>query len=213
MKIAVIGAAGKAGKLIAREALGRGHEVTAIVKPGSEDRVPEGCAVLAKSLFDLTPADLRDFRAVVNAFGTPYDVPGKEREHVEAAKLLISIGKELPQVRFLTIGGYGSLYTDETRTKQVVDGIPRDAGAVPWAAKEALDLFRASDINWTFFSPAGFFDAKGPRTGSYTPGGDVVILNEQGRSYISYADFAVFLVDELEQSKHIRERITAVSNG
>ena len=92
MKIAVLGAAGKAGKLIAREALDRGHEVTAIVKPGSEERVPAGCAILAKSLFDLTAADLKDFRAVVNAFGTPYDVPGKEQEHIDAAKLLIAIG-------------------------------------------------------------------------------------------------------------------------
>jgi putative NADH-flavin reductase len=213
MKIAVIGAAGKAGRLIAQEALDRGHEVTAIVKPGSEDRVPKGCAVLAKSLFDLTSADLKGFHAVVNAFGTPYDVPGKEQEHIDAAKLLIAIGRELPDVCFLTIGGYGSLYMDETRTKQVVDDIPKDVGAVPWAAKEALDLFRASDINWTFFSPAGYFDTKGPRTGSYTLGGDVVILNEQGKSYISYADFAVFLVDEIEQGKHIRERITAVSRG
>ena len=122
MKIAVIGAAGKAGSLIAKEALDRGHEVTAIVKPGSEDRVPKGCAVLAKSLFDLTSADLKGFAAVVNAFGTPYDVPGKEKEHIDAAKLLIAIGRELPDVRFLTIGGYGSLFTDETKTKRVVDG-------------------------------------------------------------------------------------------
>ena len=211
MKIAVIGAAGKAGKLIAREALDRRHEVTAIVKPGSENRVPAGCAILAKSLFDLTAADLKDFGAVVNAFGTPYDVPGKEQEHIDAAKLLIAIGKELPEVRFLTIGGYGSLYTDETKTKQVVDGIPKTVGAVPWAAKEALDLFKAADMNWTFFSPAGFFDPKGARSGSYTLGGDVVILNRMGQSYISYADFAVAMVDEIEQGKHIRERVTAVS--
>jgi len=131
MKIAVIGAAGKAGSLIAKEALDRGHEVTAVVKPGSEDRVPKGCAVLAKSLFDLTSADLKGFYAVVNAFGTPYDVPGKEKEHIDAAKLLIAIGRELPQVRFLTIGGYGSLYMDETRTKQVVDDIPKDVGRCP----------------------------------------------------------------------------------
>ncbi len=213
MKIAVIGAAGKVGSLIAREALDRGHEVTAIVKPWSEGRVPAGCAVLAKSLFDLTAMDLKDFAAVVNAFGTPFDQPGKEREHIDAAKLLISIGKELPEVRFLTIGGYGSLYTDETRTKQVVDDIPKDVGAVPWAAKEALDLFRASDMNWTFFSPAGFLTPRGRGPGATPRGGDVVILNEQGKSYISYADFAVFLVDELEQGKHLRERITAVSNG
>lgn len=211
MKIAVIGAAGKAGKLIAREALGRGHEVTAIVKPGSEDRVPAGCAILAKSLFDLTAADLRGFNAVVNAFGTPFDQPGKEKEHTDAAKLLISIGRELPQVRFLTIGGAGSLYTDETKTKLIVDGIPEPFRAVPQAAKEALDLFRASDINWTFFSPAGTFDPKGERSGSYTLGGDVMILNRVGQSYVSYADFAIAMVDEIEQAKHIRERVTPVS--
>ena len=68
MKIAVIGAAGKAGSLIAKEALDRGHEVTAIVKPGSEDRVPKGCAILAKSLFDLTSADLKGFYAVLSTY-------------------------------------------------------------------------------------------------------------------------------------------------
>jgi putative NADH-flavin reductase len=211
MKIAVIGAAGKAGSLIAREAMDRGHEVTAIVKPGSESRVPAGCAVLAKSLFDLNAADLKGFAAVVNAFGTPYDQPGKEKEHIDAAKLLIAIGRELPDVRFLTIGGYGSLFTDESKTKRVVDGIPEPYGAVPRAAKEALDLFQASDINWTFFSPAGSFDPDGARSGSYTLGGDVVILNRMGQSYISYADFAVAMVDEIEQAKHVRERVTAVS--
>ncbi|MBO4330757.1 MAG: NAD(P)H-binding protein, partial [Oscillospiraceae bacterium] len=211
MKIAVIGAAGKAGRLIAREALDRGHEVTAVVKPGSEDRVQEGCSVIAKSLFDLTAADLKDFNAVVNAFGTPFDQPGKEKEHTDAAKLLISIGRELPNVRFLTIGGYGSLFTDDSMTARVVDGIRGPFRAVPQAAKEALDLFEASDINWTFFSPAGNFDANGARSGSYTLGGDVVILNRVGQSYISYADFAIAMVDEIEQARHIRERVTAVS--
>ncbi len=211
MKIAVIGAAGKAGKLIALEALGRGHAVTAIVKPGNEDRVPAGCAVLAKSLFDLTAADLKDFAAVVNAFGTPFDQPGKEKEHTDAAKLLIAIGKELPDVRFLTIGGAGSLYTDETKTRRIVDGIPAPYRAVPQAAADALDLFRASDMNWTFFSPAGNFDPKGARSGSYTLGGDVMIYNRMGQSYVSYADFAIAMVDEIEQAKHIRERVTAIS--
>ena len=211
MRIAVIGAAGKAGRLIVREAMDRGHAVTAVVKPGSEARVPAGCTILAKSLFDLTAADLKDFAAVVNAFGTPFDQPGKEKEHVDAARLLISIGRELPDVRFLTIGGYGSLFIDETRTRRVVDDIPAPFRAVPQAAKEALDLFQASDINWTFFSPAGKFDPGGARSGSYTLGGDVVIRNRMGQSYISYADFAIAMVDEIEQAKHIRERVTPVS--
>ena len=211
MKIAVIGAAGKAGKLIAQEALSRGHAVTAIVKPGSEGRVPTSCAILAKSLFDLTAADLKEFNAVVNAFGTPFDQPGREKEHIDAAKLLIAIGRELPEVRFLTIGGHGSMFTDETKTKYVVDSIPEKFRAVPQAAKEALELFREADMNWTFFSPANTFDPNGARSGSYTLGGDVVILNRMGQSYVSYADFAIAMVDEIEQAKHVRERVTAVS--
>ena len=79
-------------------------------------------------------------------------------------------------------------------------------------AGEALDLFRASDMNWTFFSLRAFLTPRGRGPGA-TPRGRCGHPEEQGKSCISCADFAVFLVDELEQGKHIRERITAVSEG
>ena len=210
MKIAVIGAAGKAGSLIAAEALNRGHAVTAIVKPGSEGRVAPGLAILPKSLFDLTPEDLKGFNAVVSAFGTPF-TPGNGKLHVEAAKHLIEVFKSLPDVRLIVIGGAGSLYTDESKTATILDGIPAAFAEVPAAAKDALELFRAADINWSFFSPAATFDRTGERTGKYELGGDVRILNRMGQSYISYADAAVALVDEAESGKNNKKRFTAIS--
>lgn len=212
MQFAVIGAAGKAGRLITAEAISRGHEVTAIIRPGSEDRAPAGAKILAKSLFDLTAADLEGFEAVVSAFGTPFDQPERVKEHVLAAKHLISVFKDLPKTRIIFIGGAGSLYTDESQTSTILDGMPEFLkNGVPGAAKEALELFRESNVNWSFFSPAYTFDSKGARSGSYTLGGDVKILNRVGKSYISYADAAIALVDEAETGAHTGKRFTAVS--
>ena len=103
MQFAVIGAAGKAGRLITAEAISRGHEVTAIIRPGSEDRAPAGAKILAKSLFDLTAADLEGFEAVVSAFGTGR-APEEAARHVDAAQHLAEIFKAIPQVRLLMVG-------------------------------------------------------------------------------------------------------------
>ena len=103
MKIAVIGAAGKAGSLITAEALGRGHEVTAIVRR-AESAVPAGAQLMVKDLFDLTAEDLKSFDAVVSAFGTGR-APAEAARHIDAANHLVEIFKAIPQVRLLMIGG------------------------------------------------------------------------------------------------------------
>lgn len=209
MKIAVIGAAGKAGSLITAEALGRGHEVTAIVRR-AESAVPAGAQLMVKDLFDLTAEDLKDFDAVVSAFGTGR-APAEAARHIDAANHLVEIFKAIPQVRLLMIGGASSLYTDETKEHILLESFPRQFSAIPENQKAALDILRGSDINWTFFSPAAHFDAAGARTGKYELGGDVQITNKIGLSYISYADYAVAMVDEIENNKHPRQRFTAVS--
>ena len=207
MKIAVIGARGKAGSLITAEALSRGHEVTAIVR-GSAAGVTPGAQVLVKDLFELKSEDLAGFDAVVSAYGTGR---GDAGQHVDAAKHLVEVFKAIPQVRLLMVGGAASLYQDESRQSLVMDNIPEAFRAVPGNQKKALEMLRESDINWTFFSPAASFDATGSRTGKYTLGGDVQILNKIGLSYISYADYAVAMVDEIENNKHPKQRFTAVS--
>jgi putative NADH-flavin reductase len=110
MRIGIIGASGKAGSLIAAEAKLRGHEVTAIVRD-KKKVADKGYTVLEKDIYDLKAADLNEFEAVVDAFGTAFD--GKsEIGHQKSLEHLIGIFNNLPNVRLLVVGGAGSLYTD-----------------------------------------------------------------------------------------------------
>ncbi|MFB8377434.1 NAD(P)-dependent oxidoreductase [Paenibacillus taichungensis] len=212
MKIGIIGATGKAGNLILREALDRGHEVTAIVRSASkvEDK---SLNVLEKDVFDLTAEDAKSFDVIVNAFGAP---AGKENLHVEAGQALINILKEAPNTRLIVVGGAGSLFTDETQTLRVVDspGFPDAYKATATnQGKNLQDLQASTGIEWTFLSPAGFFNPEGVRTGKYQSGKDQIMVNSEGNSYISYADYAIALVDEIENPQHKNERFTVVGEA
>ncbi len=211
MKIGVIGATGKAGGLILKEALSRGHEVTAIVRNASkltEKDVP----VLEKEVFDLSSEDLKGFDAVVNAFGTGLD---NAHLHVEAGRRLIEALQGAPETRLIVVGGAGSLYVDEAKTIRLMDTpeFPKEIMAIPEnQGKNLEDLKNSTGIKWTFVSPAAFFNPEGKRTGSYQKGKDHVIVNSKGESYVSYADYAIAIVDEIEKAEHINERFTVVSN-
>ncbi|MGX1831514.1 NAD(P)-dependent oxidoreductase [Paenibacillus taichungensis] len=212
MKIGIIGATGKAGNLILKEALDRGHEVTAIVRSASkvEDK---SLNVLVKDVFDLTAEDAKSFDVIVNAFGAP---AGKENLHVEAGQALINILKEAPNTRLIVVGGAGSLFTDETQTLRVVDspGFPDAYKATATnQGKNLQDLQASTGIEWTFLSPAGFFNPEGVRTGKYQSGKDQIMVNSEGNSYISYADYAIALVDEIENPQHKNERFTVVGEA
>jgi putative NADH-flavin reductase len=210
MKIGIIGATGRAGRLIAKEAYDRGHQVTAIViDPEHIDN--RNYTVLNKNVFDLTVDDVKGFDAVINCFGV-FD-PAKLIQHQTSMMTLISIFEQLPDVRFLMVGGAASLYTDETKTQLVLDTIPADWAGVPTNMKAAFENLKKSKVNWTYFSPAGTFDPDGGRSGSYILGDDdVLTLNEDGESYISYADYAIAMIDELENNKYAGgKRITAAA--
>jgi len=212
MKIGIIGATGKAGNLILKEALDRGHEVTAIVRNASkvEDK---SLNVLEKDVFDLTVEDAKSFDVIVNAFGAP---AGKENLHVEVGQALINILKEAPNTRLIVVGGAGSLFTDDTQTLRVVDspGFPDAYKATATnQGKNLQDLQASSGIQWTFLSPAGFFNPEGIRTGKYQSGKDQIMVNSEGNSYISYADYAIALVDEIENPQHKNERFTVVGEA
>ena len=213
MKVAVIGATGKAGRLIAKEAKLRGHEITAITRPASIGKLEDDYPVLAKDLFDLTTDDLKGFDILVDAFGTDFSKPGNEYLHVTAVEHLIEILEPLPELRLFVIGGAGSLFKDETRTHRVLETIPPEMRAVPYNAYLAWLKLKDSSINYTFVSPAEVFDYSGARTGSYTLGTDVAIKNSVGLSYISYADFAVAMVDEFDNKNFIKTRYTAISES
>lgn len=210
-KIGIVGATGKAGSRIMKEALDRGHEVTAIVRDASKlenKTVP----VLEKDVFDLKAEDLQGFDIVVNAFGAP---GGQEHQHVDAGNVLIEAMKGAPNTRLIVVGGAGSLYVDEAKTTRVMDTPGFPAIFLPTASNQGknLEILQATDsIKWTFISPSANF-ALGRRTGSYQTGKDNLLMNSKGDSYVSYEDFAVAVVDEIENPAHINERFTVVSEA
>lgn len=212
MKIAIIGASGKAGSQILKEAVARGHEVTAIVRDAAKIK-DSNVAVIQKEVFDLNAQDVGAFDVVVNAFGA---APGQEHLHVEAGKALIAALQGAPETRLIVVGGAGSLFVDEAQTVRLIDTPEFPDIYKPTASnqgKNLEDLKKSTGIKWTFVSPAAFFNPEGKRTGSYQTGKDNLIVNSKGESHVSYADYAIAIVDEIENPKHLNERFTLVSES
>ena len=208
MKIAVICANGKEGKLIVKEAVDRGLDVTAVVRGENKSAAEK---VIQKDLFDLTASDLESFDVVIDAFGawTPETLP----QHSTSLKHLCDLvsGED---TRLLVVGGAGSLYVNPEHTVQVMDGADFPDIFKPLAANmgKALEELRTrNDVKWTYVSPAGDFQADGAKTGKYILGGEELTLNSKGESVISYADYAVAMVDEAVKENHIQQRISVVA--
>ena len=207
MKMAVVCANGKAGKWIVKEAVERGLDVTAIVR--GENRSAAKNA-LVKDLFDLTSADLKGFDVVVDAFGawTPETLPLHSASLKHRCDILSGTA-----TRLLVVGGAGSLYVNPEHSAQVMDGPDFPEVFKPLATNmgKALDELRGrDDVKWTYISPAGDFQAEGERTGKYIQAGEELTLNGRGESIISYADYAIAMVDEAVSGNHIRQRICVV---
>lgn len=208
MKIAVVCANGKAGKLIVKEAVDRGLDVTAIVRGENHTAAKH---VLKKDLFDLMAADLEEFDVVIDAFGTWAEetLP----QHSTSLKHLCDVLSGT-STRLLVVGGAGSLYVNPEHTAGVADGpnFPDMFKPLAAAMAKALgELRQRKDVQWTYISPAGDFQAEGDRTGKYILGGEELVLNSEGESVISYADYAIAMIDEATKGNHIQERISVVA--
>jgi len=208
MKIAVVAAAGKAGRKIVAEAASRGFEVTAFVRKATE--IDGATKVIVKDILALTTDDLKDFDAVVDAFGawTPETLP----LHTTTSQHLCD-ALSGTNVRLLIVGGAGSLYTDKTHTTQISEkaNLPAEWKPIIDAAADALnELRKRNDVKWTYVSPALDFQADGARTGKYILAGEEFTLNAAGESIVSYADYALAMVDEIANGNHIQQRISVV---
>lgn len=209
MKIGIVGATGKAGSLILDEAVKRRHEVTAIVRNASKLN-NDNVKVIEKDVHDTWTEDFKGLDVVVNAFGAPL---GEKDAHVEAGRVLIN-ALSGTGIRLIVVGGAGSLYVDDSRTMKVIDtpNFPDIFKPTAGGQSENLEeLEQTTNLKWTFISPSAEFDAEGKRTGAYETGADVLLVNKSEESYISYADFAIAVIDEAENAEHVNERFTVVA--
>ena len=207
MKIAVICANGKAGRQIVKEAVARNLDVTAVVRG---DNQTEAEKALKKDLFDLTASDLQGYDVVIDAFGawTEDVLPQHSTSLMHLCDILSGT-----DIRLLVVGGAGSLYVNPEHTVQVADGPDFPAMFLPLAkaqGKALAELRERNDVKWTFISPAADFQADGERTGKYILAGEELTLNAKGESVISYADYAIAMIDEAIKGNHIQQRISVV---
>ena len=207
MKIAVLAANGKLGSLIVKEAVERGNDVTAITRDINKTVAKN---FIKRDILDLTENDLKDFDVVITAFGawTEDTLPLHKTTVEHLANILAN-----KNTRFLVVGGAGSLYTDESLTTQLFTTPDFPADYYPIASNQAkgLDVLRKrNDVKWTYISPAAEFVYDAERKGEYQLSGEVFTVNVEGKSEISYADYAIAMVDEAEKGNHINQRISVL---
>lgn len=208
-KVAIVCAAGKEGRLLVAEALSRGYEVTGFVRK-AEDEIPAGAKKVVKDLFDLTREDLAGYDVVIDAFGawTPETLPLHKTSLMHLCDVLSGT-----DIRLLVVGGAGSLYVNPEHTLQVMqlESFPEVFKPLASNMGAALDeLRKRSDVKWTYLSPAGDFVADGERTGEYLSGGEEYFVNDKGESRISYADYAIAMIDEIENANNIQKRFSVI---
>lgn len=207
MKVAVVCANGRVGRLVVKEAIDRGLDVAAIAKGENQTEAKQ---YICKDLFDLTAKDMEAFDVVVDAFGAWAEevLPLHSKSLMHLCDIVSGTEK-----RLVVVGGTGSLYVNKEHTAVVCDGPDFPPQFLPLAkaqGKALAKLRERNDVRWTFISPAGDFQAEGERTGEYILAGEELTLNEKGESIISYADYAIAMVDEIVSGNHIRERISVV---
>ena len=200
MKIAIAGASGQAGSRITAELARRGHAVTAIAR--NPDKIAAQTNVTAKKGDVLDQAGLAKLLA-----GHDVAISSVHFLASDPAKL-IGAAKDSKVGRYLVVGGAGSLEVAPGVRLVTTPGFPAQYKAEAEKGAAFLDLLRAEkELNWTFLSPSALFTA-GERTGKFRLGTDQLLTASDGKSWISFEDFAVALADEIERPAHIRQRFT-----
>ena len=207
MKIVVVASNGKASRAIIEELVARGHAVTAFARSENKSAAKN---FVQKDIMALTKEDLAGFDAVVDGFGayTPETLPLHTQTSQHRAELVAGTA-----TRLYIVGGAGSLYVDPAHKVQLLDTpeFPAEFYALAKAQTDELAALRSRmDAKWVFVSPAADFQAYGAKTGKYILGGEELTLSGAGESVISYADYALGMVDLIESGAHVGERVSLV---
>ncbi|MBV9774829.1 MAG: NAD(P)-dependent oxidoreductase [Gemmatimonadetes bacterium] len=210
MKIVLFGATGNVGQRVVHEALERGHEVVAVVRDPSRSEAPDPRVRLVQG--DATDAAsvasvARGADAVVSAISPRPGTTGTAPSLVDAAHALIAGVRQAGVKRLVVVGGAGSLEVAPGVMLLDAPGFPEAYKAEAVAGRDSLAVYRAEadGLDWTFLSPAAEIHP-GERTGRYRTTIDQFLTNEQGHSTITFEDYAVALVDELERPQHVGRR-------
>jgi uncharacterized protein len=213
MKVVLFSATGQAGRTILSELISRGHEVTAVAR--NPDKLPKSINCLRD---DLSSADriaeiIPGADAVVSAFGPPKDDPrffsdvSYTDQLPNVTERLIAAVRKVGVPRLIVVGGCGSLEFSPGVTVLKSGHWPEKLVPIATSHIKAFAALRESGINWTYFSPPMSIEP-GVRTGKFQLGGDSLLKDEEGKSRISFEDYAVALVNELEKPAHERARFT-----
>jgi uncharacterized protein len=210
MNIALFGANGTIGQRILREALSRGHTVTAIVHTPSKLQISNPALTIIEGNV-LDPASVAQtvagHDAVISAIGPAHDGSSQADFLVKAAHSLIEGLSRADVQRLLVVGGAGSLEVAPGVKLLDTPDFPQAWLGAAKAHDNAFGIYKAAHLNWTYLSPAAFIEP-GERRGTYRTGTDQLVTDANGKSYISAEDYAVALIDELENPKFKRRRFT-----
>ena len=199
-KIAIIGATGRAGSQLLEEALRRGHSVTAIARDTSKIDAREG--VVSKAV------DALDAAALQAAIAGHDVVISAAHFATLPAGAVVGPVKKAGVKRLLVVGGAGSLLLPDGTRVIDSEGFPEAYKAEASAGAEFLaNLREERDLDWTFLSPSAEF-VEGERTGKFRLGQDDLLVSSEGRSWITFADYAIAMLDEVQAPKHSRQRFT-----
>ena len=200
MNIAVIGASGNAGSRITAELARRGHAVTAIARNPGKIETQANVTAVAGDVMD---------QAGLAGLLAGHDAAVSSVHFLDSDPVrLIGAAKDSKVGRYLVVGGAGSLEVAPGVRLVTTPGFPMAYKAEAEKGGAFLNLLRTEkELNWTFLSPSAQFTA-GERTGKFRLGTDQLLTAEDGKSWISFEDFAVALADEIEQPAHIRKRFT-----
>lgn len=211
MKLVIIGASGFVGSEILKEALQRGHTVTAIVR--HPEKITLTDAKLTVKQGDAQNADIvaqlvAGHDAVLSAYNAGWTNPNLYEDFLEGAKAIEKGTQQAGVKRLLMVGGAGSL--EAAPGVQLVDTpqFPAEWKAGAKSARDYLNVLRQNTtLDWTFLSPAINL-APGKRTGTFRIGTEQPVFDEKGESHISAADLAVAILNEIEQPQFIQKRFT-----
>jgi uncharacterized protein len=208
VRVVLYGATGKSGRVILKELVDRGHTVIAAARTPEKVQKFMNLSVVQDDLTDPTKTAgiLKEAAAdaVVSAYGPP---PDDAAQLIAATDCLIAGIKKSGGSRLIVVGGAGSLFVAPGVTLRNSGHVPKEWIPIVDAHIETFRRLRESGIDWTYLSPAAFFQP-GERTGKFRLGKDELIADANGTSRISFEDYAIALVDELEDPKHHRERFT-----